>query len=75
MPHNPIPGHDNHHDEPVMVEPTSAKKHPTRPTAAHTNATDSDPHSWQHDDRVGFALAGVMVALVLVAAWAAHRND
>ncbi|NKE08428.1 MULTISPECIES: hypothetical protein [Kocuria] len=34
-----------------------------------------EANAWYADDRVGLVVAGAVVALVLLAAWAAHRND
>lgn len=79
MPHNPIPGHDDH-EEP---QPHSATQNHTRqaqhidisPEPQDSSDTSSTTTQWYNDDRVGLVVAGAVVTLVLLAAWAAHRDD
>ncbi|MDO5618179.1 hypothetical protein [Kocuria sp.] len=46
-----------------------------RPAGSNPPRRDQSANHWTEDDRVGLVVAGAVVALVLLAAWAAHRND
>lgn len=46
-----------------------------RPEGSKPPQQGQGANAWYEDDRVGLVVAGAVVALVLMAAWAAHRND